>query len=57
MTEILVTGGASTIVSNFIRYQLEYNSNYKIVNFDKFTYSGNPNNLRGFEKNSLVITF
>jgi dTDP-glucose 4,6-dehydratase len=48
---ILVTGGAGFIGSNFIRYQLLNNPHYKIVNFDKFTYAGNPNNLRDFEKN------
>ncbi|WIV12032.1 dTDP-glucose 4,6-dehydratase [Proteiniborus sp. MB09-C3] len=41
---ILVTGGAGFIGSNFIRYMLE-NYNYKIVNLDLLTYAGNLKNL------------
>lgn len=42
---ILVTGGAGFIGSNFIRYMLEKYSNVKIVNYDKITYAGNPDNV------------
>jgi len=48
---ILVTGGAGFIGSNFIRYVLNKNPNYRIINLDKLTYAGNLNNLRGIEKN------
>jgi dTDP-glucose 4,6-dehydratase len=43
--EILVTGGAGFIGSNFIRYILGARKNYAIVNYDKLTYAGNLANL------------
>lgn len=42
---ILVTGGAGFIGSNFIIYMLNKYSNYKIVNLDLLTYAGNLENL------------
>lgn len=51
MKNLLVTGGAGFIGSNFIHYILEKYPNYKIVNFDKLTYAGNLENLRGVESN------
>jgi len=42
---ILVTGGAGFIGSNFIRYVLGASKNYAIVNYDKLTYAGNLANL------------
>jgi dTDP-glucose 4,6-dehydratase len=50
MQNILVTGGAGFIGSNFVRYMLE-NFNYKIFNFDKLTYAGNLENLTDIENN------
>ena len=46
MKTLLVTGGAGFIGSNFVRYVLE-ESGFKgrIVNLDKLTYAGNPENL------------
>lgn len=41
---ILVTGGAGFIGSNFIRYMFN-KYNYNIINLDLLTYSGNPKNL------------
>lgn len=43
---ILVTGGAGFIGSNFIRYTLRKYPGCKIINLDKLTYAGNPENLR-----------
>ncbi len=42
---ILVTGGAGFIGSNFIRHLLALDRGYSIVNFDKLTYAGNLANL------------
>ena len=44
MKNIIITGGAGFIGSNFIIYILK-NYNYKIFNFDKLTYAGNLENL------------
>jgi len=49
--KLLVTGGAGFIGSNFIRYQIKEDLNYKIINLDKLTYAGNLNNLRDIENN------
>mgnify|MGYP001269906693 FL=1 len=45
---LMVTGGCGFIGSNFIRYLLE-EANFagRIVNVDKLTYAGNPENLAG----------
>jgi dTDP-glucose 4,6-dehydratase len=44
--KILVTGGCGFIGTNFIHHLLA-ETDYEIVNLDKLTYSGNPNNLKG----------
>ncbi len=46
---ILVTGGCGFIGSNFIRYQLNQHPHDRIVNLDKLTYAGNPENLADLE--------
>jgi dTDP-glucose 4,6-dehydratase len=48
---ILVTGGAGFIGSNFIPYFLEKHPEYSIINLDKLTYAGNPENLMECEAN------
>lgn len=50
MKNLLITGGAGFIGSNFIRYILE-NTSYNIFNYDKLTYAGNLENLTDVENN------
>lgn len=45
MRNLLVTGGAGFIGSNFIQFVLAHNTNISIVNFDSLTYAGNLDNL------------
>lgn len=45
MITILVGGGMGFIGSNFIRCALNKYKDYKIINLDKLTYAGNPDNL------------
>lgn len=49
MKNLLVTGGAGFIGSNFIRYILASRDDLKIVNLDKLTYAGNLENLKDIE--------
>ncbi len=50
MKNILVTGGCGFIGANFIRYMLEESDfSGRIINMDKLTYAGNPDNLAGIE--------
>jgi dTDP-glucose 4,6-dehydratase len=51
MQNLLVTGGAGFIGSNFVNYMLEKYSDYRIVVFDKLTYAGRVENFDRFEKN------
>ena len=46
---LLVTGGAGFIGSNFIRYMLGTYPDYQIINLDKLTYAGDPENCKDFE--------
>jgi dTDP-glucose 4,6-dehydratase len=45
MKNILVTGGCGFIGSNFVRLTLEKYAGIRLVNLDKLTYAGNPQNL------------
>jgi dTDP-glucose 4,6-dehydratase len=47
---LLITGGAGFIGSNFIRYILNKYPEYRVINLDKLTYAGNLENLTGVEK-------
>lgn len=51
MQKILVTGGAGFIGSNYIRYMFQKYVDLQIINIDKLTYAGNPDNLRDIENN------
>ena len=46
MRQLMVTGGAGFIGSNFVRYMLEAYPTYSIVVYDKLTYAGRLENLQ-----------
>jgi dTDP-glucose 4,6-dehydratase len=46
MKNVLVTGGAGFIGSNFVRYLLEVDSQVQIVDLDALTYAGSLENLK-----------
>jgi len=43
---LMVTGGAGFIGSNFVRYMLEKYPDYNVIVYDKLTYAGNLDNLK-----------
>ena len=51
MKNILVTGGAGFIGSNFIKLMLDKHPDYKIINVDVLTYAGNLENLKDIVDN------
>ena len=53
--QILITGGAGFIGSNFILYWMKKYPADKIVNLDKLTYAGNLENLKSVEKNPNYV--
>lgn len=55
MENILITGGAGFIGSNFIPYFLENNQNIKVINLDILTYAGDPANLSEVENNARYV--
>ena len=55
MKNILVTGGAGFIGSNFIHYALAHYRDILLVNLDALTYAGNPENLRDAEKDPRYV--
>ena len=48
MKNILVTGGAGFIGSNFTKYLFSMDDNCTIINLDILTYAGNPANFKEF---------
>jgi dTDP-glucose 4,6-dehydratase len=52
MKNVLVTGGAGFIGSNFVRHFLRAHGDVTVVNFDKLTYAGNLENLKELEGES-----
>ncbi|MFA6808978.1 MAG: dTDP-glucose 4,6-dehydratase, partial [Eubacteriales bacterium] len=47
---LLITGGAGFIGSNFIRYILQTYPNYLVINYDSLTYAGSLSNISDFQK-------
>jgi dTDP-glucose 4,6-dehydratase len=47
MVNVLVTGGAGFIGSNFVRYALSSHSDWQVTTLDKLTYAGRLENLQG----------
>jgi dTDP-glucose 4,6-dehydratase len=50
MKNLLITGGAGFIGSNFVRYMLEKYPDYRVFVLDKLTYAGNLDNLKDVEE-------
>jgi dTDP-glucose 4,6-dehydratase len=55
MKNILVTGGAGFIGSNFVKYMLDRHYDYKIINVDALTYAGNLENLKDIVDNPNYV--
>lgn len=51
MKNIMITGGAGFIGSNFIRHMLSKYPQYNIINYDNLSYAGNLENLRSVKWN------
>jgi dTDP-glucose 4,6-dehydratase len=49
MRNLMITGGAGFIGSNFTRYMLQQHPDYHVVVYDKLTYAGNLDNLKDVE--------
>jgi dTDP-glucose 4,6-dehydratase len=47
MADVLVTGGAGFIGSNFVRYALDTHPDWRVTTLDKLTYAGRLENLHG----------
>jgi dTDP-glucose 4,6-dehydratase len=48
MVNVLVTGGAGFIGSNFVRHVLTAHPDWRVTTLDKLTYAGRLDNLKGF---------
>lgn len=57
MNKYFITGGCGFIGSNFIRYILNRDDSSIIINLDKLTYAGNPNNLIEFNNDERYIFY
>ncbi len=55
MKNILVTGGAGFIGSNFVHHMLSTHDEYRIIVYDKLTYAGNLDNLLAVQEDPRYI--
>ena len=46
MKNLLITGGAGFIGTNFIRHVFKIKPKWRVINLDKLTYAGNPCNFK-----------
>ena len=53
MRDIVVTGGAGFIGSNFVRWAMEHDDGVRITVLDALTHAGNPHNLDGLDRERL----
>lgn len=52
---ILVTGGAGFIGSNFVKYMIKEHNEYNIINLDLLTYAGNLKNLKDIDEDKYTF--
>ncbi len=57
MRNLLITGGAGFIGSNFLRYMLDRYPDYRFVVYDILNYRGNLDNLRDLEGHPRYLAF
>ena len=55
MKTFLITGGLGFIGSNYIKNIISQNKECRIINLDKMTYAGNPENLKEIENLSNYV--
>lgn len=55
MKNIMITGGAGFIGSNFVEYMVNKYENYKFVVVDKLTYAGNMDNLKKVQDKIVFV--
>lgn len=55
MRELLVTGGAGFIGSNFVHHVVDNHPDVHVTVLDKLTYAGNPDNLKGVPESRVDL--
>lgn len=55
MRNLLITGGAGFIGSNFVHYILDKYPDYRVVVYDKLTYAGNLDNLKDIQDDPRYV--
>jgi dTDP-glucose 4,6-dehydratase len=55
MTNVLITGGAGFIGSNYVRYFLRRRRGVRAINLDKLTYAGNLENLEDIAEDPQYV--
>ena len=56
MKNILITGGAGFVGSNFVKYMIEkYGEKYNYIVYDKLSYAANMDNLKGLENQYVFV--